>query len=65
MRGDLEGGDARETGSVSHKAVVQEDVSVLNAPQRNLVLDFGGSQPARPLAHNKCIHLNHSIVRHN
>lgn len=65
MTADLEGGDARETGRVRHKTLVQEDVSILHAPQRNLVLDLGGTQPARPLAHNERIHLHHSRARHN
>ena len=46
-----------QPGRVRDKALVQEDVSVLNTAQRNFVLNLAGAEPLGPLAHYKGIHL--------
>ena len=56
-RADLEGCDSWQAGRIGHKAVIQEDVCILDHPQRNLVLNLGCPQPTRTLAHDEGVHL--------
>ena len=56
-RADLEGCDSWQAGRIGHKAVIQEDVCILDHPQSNLVLNLGCPQPTLTLAHDKGVHL--------
>ena len=56
-RADLEGCDSWQAGRIGNKAVIQEDVCILDHPQRNLVLNLGCPQPTRTLAHDEGVHL--------
>jgi hypothetical protein len=54
----LERGDTRKPRRIRHKAVVEEDIGILHAAQRNLVLDLGRPEPPAALLDDKCIDLH-------
>ena len=53
----LEAVDTRQARRVGHEDVLEADVSVLHAAQRDLVLDLAGLESRRALAHDEGIDL--------